>query len=282
MDLKESFDRALDGGPAHRPIEDRLVVGRRAARRRRTAMSASVLATVLVLGGVGWAALPGAEDAVDGSVTTSPTNTPTPTSAAESPAPPVPEPMFAYSLSGAELETAPGLVVERRIDDPVERDGVVSSAAVATYEGKRWWVIAATLPDKSSWSHGHPASSTSTFEQWVRDWAVLDNDELSFDYTQGRGWLTLGDDGVLTPHPDVTIVEQTSPARPDQAPDGVPSATATIEFDGARICVTARRLSTLTDFSYLPESEYQGCGETVPGYAYGADAYGNSSGAEAP
>jgi hypothetical protein len=47
-DLKDRFDRALDGGPAHRPLEARLRAGRRAARRR-TAGVAVAATTCLAL-----------------------------------------------------------------------------------------------------------------------------------------------------------------------------------------------------------------------------------------
>ena len=269
MDLKERFDQALDGGPAHRPIEDRLAVGRRATRRRRTAVGASVLATVVVLGGVGWAAVPGPDHAVDGSVATSPPNTPTPRTVSESPAPPAPVQLFGYDLNTAKLETAAGLVIERQMENPVAREGVVSSAAVATYKGKRLWLMAAVLPGRSSWSDDKPAMANRTFEQWVHELTVLNADQMFTSGGYDPGWVTLSGDGVLTAHKGASILKQNSPARIDQAPAGVPSATATIEVDGARFCVVARTIPTDdTGPLYLPETENQGCGDAVPGVDY--------------
>ncbi|KRF34945.1 hypothetical protein [Nocardioides sp. Soil805] len=53
-DLKDRFDRALDGGPAHRPLDARLSAGRRAARRRtaRIAVAATACLVVVPLLGV--------------------------------------------------------------------------------------------------------------------------------------------------------------------------------------------------------------------------------------
>lgn len=48
-DLKDRFDRALDGGPAHRPLDARLSAGRRAARRRRVGIAAAATACLAVV-----------------------------------------------------------------------------------------------------------------------------------------------------------------------------------------------------------------------------------------
>jgi len=50
-DLRERIDESFGDGPAHRPLEERLVAGRRAMRsRRRTALASSVTAVVASLG----------------------------------------------------------------------------------------------------------------------------------------------------------------------------------------------------------------------------------------
>lgn len=275
MDLRESFDRALDGGPAHRPIADRLAAGRRATRRRRMGAGAGVVAAVVAVGGVGWAALPGQGGAVDGSVATSPTATQTPTTDPATPISPERVPLFGYDLESAELQTADGLVIKQQIDNPVARQGVVSSAAVATYQGERVWLMAAVLPGRGGWSSEQPAIANRTFEQWVHELAVLNTDQMFVGGAYDPGWVTLSADGVLTAHKGASILEQNSPARLDQAPADVPSATGTIEVDGARFCVVARTLTTAKASGppylpevYLPETEHQGCGDTVPGIDY--------------
>ena len=272
MDLKESFERALDGGPAHRPIEDRLIVGRRARRKRQTATAAAALAMIIALGGVGWASLPGAVDPADSPVAASSLSTPTPTTVSESPALPVREPLYDYDFDTGELEKAPGVTIQRQLDHPIDRHGVKSSAAIATFEGETWWVMSAqrTGPaGRFGWSEEQEATTTRSFEQWVHEMDVLNTEPMFDTYGYEAGWVTIGEDGVLTPHKGATILEQSSPARPDQAPEGVPSATATIEVDGARLCVIARILEEPgPGIVYLAESEYPGCGDAVIGYPY--------------
>lgn len=232
-------------------------------------MGATVLATVVVIGGIGWAVAPGPGAARDGSVATSPTINPAPTTASEA-TPPDRFRMFGYyDVDSAELETAPGLRIEREIDNPVALEGVVSSAAVATFKGKRWWLYAAVLLGQESRSNEVLALADRPFEQWVLEQAVLHTDELVSKGVRDPGWVTLDTSGALTAHQGATIVEQTSPARVDQAPAGVPSAAATIEVDGALICVVARHLADEDpEIFYLPETEHQGCGDAVTGFDY--------------
>ena len=61
FDLKNAIDESFGGGPAHRPMEDRLRAGRRAVRRRRTVVSGVVAAAM--------AGIVGAASAVTGAGT---------------------------------------------------------------------------------------------------------------------------------------------------------------------------------------------------------------------
>lgn len=262
MDLKETFDRALDGGPAHRPIEDRLAVGRRATRRRRTAMGASVLATAVVLGGIGWALQPDTAVKTEGSVATSPTV------ATEDPPPVALMPRYQLEFETGRLKTSDGLEIQQTIDDVMKRPGLKSSASIATYEGKTWWLMAGARIGHSGWATSYPAIPNRTFEQWVHEQAILNTDHLLTDSGFfDPGWVTLAVDGVLTPHNGAVILEQTAPARRDQASDRGPSAAATIDVDGAIICVVARNYASgALETLFVPESEHQGCGAAVPAW----------------
>ena len=244
MDLKEGFDRALDGGPAHRAIEERLAIGRRAARRRRTAMGASALATSLVLGGIGWAALSSdsAKTAGGVSVATAPTTQESTETSEADPA----EDMAILGgnfASAGKLELAPGAVIVHRIDNAsTDPRAVASEAAIATFEGKTWWVMTATRKSGAGWTSAVEATERE-FEQWVHEKNVYEarSDVAGDDQWGGleTGWVTLGDDGILTPRADVTILEQAVVPQTDDMPDGGPSATATIEVAGGVFCVYA-------------------------------------------
>ena len=58
IDWQGELDRAIEHVP-DRPAADYVLSGRRAVRRRRTAVAAGGLAAALVIGGVAWSALPG-------------------------------------------------------------------------------------------------------------------------------------------------------------------------------------------------------------------------------
>ncbi len=249
MRLDELFDEALDGGPAHRPIEERLVIGRRAHRRRRTAMGATALATTIVLGALGWAALPGegARTAGDESVANAPT-----TQASIEPPLTAPDEAYAifchddtsypYSCPG-KFKLAPGAVIVSKLDNPsTDANSVSSEAVIATFEGKTWWAMTVEHKSGSGWT-GAVEATDAEFEQWVLEMNVSnDNSDRKKDDPGGgpeTGWVTLGDDGILTPRHDVTILEQAVVPQTGDMPDGGPSATATIEVEGGRFCVYA-------------------------------------------
>ncbi len=84
----DEIERSFGDGPTPPPPATYVVAGRTAVRRRRLAASAVSLAAVLVVGGIGWATLPGdaragAEQvATDPSPTATATASPTPTTAA--------------------------------------------------------------------------------------------------------------------------------------------------------------------------------------------------------
>ena len=269
MDLKESFDRALDGGPAHRPVEDRLILGRRATRRRRTASGAAAIASVVVVvGGVGWAGM-SFPSSTGGGPVASGDSTSAPASS-ERPVTTVRDPLYGYDYFTGDLTPLPGVAVQREVDQPVDRPGVRSSAAIVTYEGETWWVMSAALHEGSAgWNEEHEATGNRTFEQWMHEMDVLNTEPMFDTYGYEAGWVTIAKNGVLTAHKGAKILEQSSPARPDQAPADVPSATATIEVDGARLCVIARiHDDPSPNIIYLAESEYPGCGDAVIGYPY--------------
>ncbi|WP_299930629.1 hypothetical protein [uncultured Nocardioides sp.] len=273
MDLMDRFEQATSGGPAHRPLEDRLVAGRRAQARRRITRTVSAVAATTAVVGVAWALQPGADPSSgDGIVASDASATPDPvvnSDLSDGVVPPPPTVLFGYDLNTARLEIAPGVTVVRQVDDPVPNDAVTSAAAVVTYEGERKWVMAAVVRGQSGWASDLVATSGRSFEQWVRELTVLNTRGMFSNGPYEPGWVTLDAAGMLTANDGVTIVEQSSPARIDQAPANAPSAAGTIEVDGARLCVVARKLpGEDADITYLAETEHRGCGDAVPGIDY--------------
>lgn len=177
-----------------------------------------------------------------------------------------------YSVSSGELVVRPGAEIVRQVGDVVvaglDSDSI---AAVVSFEGQTWWTFAGVIPGLSSWTDQHVPVDGRTFEQWVREKSLLQGGG-----TDGNGsWVRLDSAGELTADPGVKIVEQTSPARPDQAPADALSAAGTIEVNGARLCFVVRRVGEQSDDFYVAESEYPGCGAAVPGIS---DAVGASEG----
>ncbi|MDI4643266.1 hypothetical protein EUA06_02560 [Nocardioides glacieisoli] len=272
MDLMDRFEKATSGGPEHRAIEDRLAVGRRASARRRASLAAGATAAVLTAAGVVWAVQPGvdsvsgkdivASDAGsverDSGAPESPTSTPSPPTA-----------LFRYDLDTAALEVADGVTIVRQVENPVPHKDVTSAAAVVDYRGERRWVMAAVVRGRSGWGSDIEATSSRNFGQWVHELTVLNTAQMFSDGSSDGDWVTLDSDGGLTAQNGATVVEQSTPARIDQAPADVPSAVGTIDVDGALLCVVARMLpGEDVDITYLAESEHQGCGEAVPGIDY--------------
>jgi hypothetical protein len=81
IDWRAELDSSFGAG-ADRPPTDYLAPGRAALRKRRTAMGAAALVSVIVVGGIGWALAPGESSrAIDDQVATnSASPTPEPTS----------------------------------------------------------------------------------------------------------------------------------------------------------------------------------------------------------
>jgi hypothetical protein len=133
IDWRAELDSSFGAG-ADRPPTDYLAPGRAALRKRRTAMGAAALVSVLVVGGIGWALAPGESSrAIDDQVATNPSS-------------------FTLSDStGAELRVSIDRISDASLDDTwVELDGEVLNIAQDAEVGD--WVanpMSYPLPDNS-------------------------------------------------------------------------------------------------------------------------------------
>lgn len=258
VDWAERIEAAVDPAPDGFDPHAVLVLGHtRMRRRRRIITSAGAAAVIVGIAGTLWGFTPNAGRAPDDLADVATT---TPTLLA--PTPPAPEQaLVRYRLNSGELVVRPGVVIARQVDDVVVAGlGTDSIAALVSFERQRWWTIASVTPGLSGWTDQHVAVDGRTFEQWVREKVVLNQAGRN----AGSGWLRLDDSGEVTAGPGVTLIGQTSPARPDQAATGVLSAAGTIEVDGARLCFVVRKQGEVVDDFYVAESEYPGCGPAVP------------------
>lgn len=131
MDLKDRFELATSGGPAHGQVGDDLARGRRARRRRTAGLAALSTAAVVALAPVTVAIADG--------------RTADPTTAGSNPTPPPPEGYewgtdeLARMTVQGDVVVRPGVTVNERLEDPVaDRTSV---ALDVTWRGTRHHVL---------------------------------------------------------------------------------------------------------------------------------------------
>jgi hypothetical protein len=200
----DEIERSFGDGPTPPAPAAYVVPGRAALRRRRLAAAAASVAACLVLGGVGWAALPGGSgpDAGEVATDTSPSDpSPSDRSPSETVAPDEGEPSLPPELTVAPVATSPGDI---RLARPGERRDMAGAAAVTVLgdgtlirragwtverlevqqadDRARTWGIAATRDDGSegewillTWEAGGGSTATwnppgqrfATFDEWL-------------------------------------------------------------------------------------------------------------------
>jgi len=260
MDLSEEIAASFGDGPAHRPIGDRLLAGRRVVRRRRVAGATAAAAVLVVVGTTFAAAGPGGDKADPGpaghpgGTATNAADPPT-ASSTEIPVDPygshdcrkVAEKLrqncrdfpgeyaVYYNRDGQLVRRDMHVRVFKRVDDPVDLDGNSAAVEFDGGDGMRRWVFVYRLRTGAIGSQaGLPGKDAETFDDWVRhlelDALVAagygpsdtpDDDPALVSY-DAQGELVL-DDGV-------TITEQvTNPLRL-QAPEK--SVGLEVQHDG--------------------------------------------------
>jgi hypothetical protein len=195
----DEIERSFGDGPALPPASTYVQSGRAAVRRRRVAAGAASVAACLVLGGLGWSALPGGAGPDAGQVATDPSPTDTPST--DSVGPDQAEPSSPATPTVAPLAVSPTDVRQARPDERREMagaaavtvlgDGTLIRRAGWTVERLevqqaddrvRTWGIAATRDDGSegewillTWEAGGTSTATwnppgqrfATFDEWL-------------------------------------------------------------------------------------------------------------------
>lgn len=232
MDLKETFDRALDGAPMQPPIADRLVAGRRALRRRRFVTAAAASTTVVIVLG-GWAATLGATHSPsDAALGAGSAAEPTPAAGDEScvdggcivriaPSEDYVElrdfsdlptitrdqdPLVA--LVDGELVPADGVTVVRDIRDPdvpgYRNKGPESVAVEVEYQGETFFVLTSEGNHGSAYSPVSPERGITTLEGYLAARRATDAmpppatqpEKNGLPLAQGAPLVALGFDGT--------------------------------------------------------------------------------------
>jgi hypothetical protein len=274
VDWQREIDTSIGEVP-DRPVDDYLVAGRRAVRRRRLAVGVAGLAAAVVVAGTGWAVAPGIglRDA-DAPVATNPDRLPAPM--AHHPgdvreAGPDEESVFgdgtlAVSVLGdGELVHQPGWQVdalEVLVDRERRRTWAVS--ATPTGGGSPQWVMVTWRPGSRAQSYTAPDDRSPSFAEWAEQQWVEQQEGAPFV-------IRLVGDEVRVP--DGTEVLERVDAPPEAAAHGpvedyvavrLRRADGTVLFalvhPGGSMTVRADRLPAPTMRAFLDRMQEQGDG----------------------
>jgi hypothetical protein len=232
MDVRDELEAAFAGEPAHRPIDDRLVSGRRALRRRRLSAGVAAAATVAAIAGA--AAVTGLGDSPTGSdsgVTTNPTDT---RAIDQARAP------WAQLSPTGEVKLGPEVEEVRRIDNPLELSPPQQSVALELRKSdKVKWFLLAVRPGETWESSFGAFVGFGSLDEWVDDQRRLEAGQPA------KAYVEFAADGTLRPaNPRVELVrQQANPDLPDNYDnyDGpLETAVAEVIVDDVTYYVLAR------------------------------------------
>lgn len=259
-ELDSSFGRGVDRAPA-----DYLVPARAALRRRRTAMGAAALATVIVVGGIGWAVAPGDHDVRSSHVANSPTSATskpttkgpkTPVSARAVPWPAGDGP--ARVTPGKGLEIREGAVVHQRRDDLYPGKDTESVALDISFEGTRWWLALEWDKGGSASSSEHAGELNDSFDAFVASSTSgggmfsPEPDPIADKYPYGRV-VNYGLDGVIELRPGATIVRRVD--NPHSLTPPETSVGLVVEFEGETIWLSLDSSPTGGGGTFVKEAD---------------------------
>lgn len=228
IDWRAELDSSFGAG-ADRPPTDYLVPARAALRKRRTAMGAAALVSVLVVGGIGWALAPGESTrAIDDRVATN----------SASPTPVDPTSLGPHvsihrvsdaslgdgwvELDGEVLNMAPDVEVGDWTANPMGYELPRNSVGAQLFRrGEERWVLLASSPDGGWGAEDPPEKRFATFQDWLAD-AVA--------FQKGVEETTTVElvDGQLTTLAGVEILERVI-APPEAAAYGPVEDTAAVK-----------------------------------------------------
>lgn len=215
----EEIERSFGDGPTPPPAATYLEAGRSAVRRRRLAAGAASVTAALVIGGLGWAALPGDAATDAGQVATdpspseaapaTPTVAPAPASPAEVPQA-LPEhlelmeggPSVAALADGSLVHRA-GWTVDRvelqpGSDDQARRWGVTAHPDAGGES--EWMLLSWSSGGTSSAVYDPPRKRFATFDQWLASTLVEQQGGETPQIARVRK-------GALVAAPEVTVLQ---------------------------------------------------------------------------
>lgn len=267
--VREELERSFGDGPGHRPVEERLVAGRRALRRRRLGSAAATIAVVAALGTTYAVAAPDHDGDRRGQVVIDPTPSPTPDSA-----PWATGVTVRYSADG-ELEVRPGVVVHEHLENPFGYQPPQRSDALdLTFEGQRTWTIVELKQGRLTSSESVPSNGWASFADYVAD-------QVGAAVPGNGGWpdtLRLTDRGTVVASAGSEVLQRTDDPGLGHsfAPPGTPTGAAVVRAaDGVGYFVVWRVVDGRLDVITTPPRDVVGATfEELLTYARGQYAGG--------
>ncbi|HKE69732.1 MAG TPA: hypothetical protein VKB55_10785 [Nocardioidaceae bacterium] len=226
VDWRELIDRSFDDGPTHRPVEQRLIEGRRALRRRRVVIGAAAAVLTVAAGGVAVAVAPSEPHAAMPAIDRQD----------EQPSVPAREAVV-WKQSGWWI--APEWTVEKRIQNPMGYDEPRHSVALELVNPPDHRLVLAVYDGHGGTSVSSVPSTAGSLETWlsgaVANQRNLDGEPQPDPVAFGQGETLVAADGVTIldqlPHPDLPA----SFAAPDDR-----TAAALIKENGKQTFVLVR------------------------------------------
>ena len=229
-DLHEHLETSFGDGPAHRPVDDRLVAGRRALRRRRTATTggAAVVAAALALTPAAVSHLHGASDPAQLTGPTAPTAD-LPIDLPVAPAGRVGPTSLPLVVLHTALYRRDGSVQVLRLIQPAVPGHPLTAAAVVTVDGARRWVFVAGREQAGRLSDPVPGT---TLVAWARRQLPASHDTtIAPGHTYAENPIPRADSPVrwsgdtLAAKPGTTITQRI--ADPAYSTHAVPASCTT-------------------------------------------------------
>lgn len=235
----EEIERSFGDGPTPPPPATYVESGRHAVRRRRLAAGAASVAAALVIGGVGWATLPGDPRADAGRVATDPSpataESPSPSETATAavpirrvPAPGDPDAPLAVQwveIDGEGLAVLQGVEAKEVVANPLGFEAPHQSFGVALVRGgeERWMVLTGKNGRSSSATWDDAGKRHATFEDWLADQVEFDRNALE------ESPVSLDNRGVLAVYANVELLEEVR-APAEAAAYGPVEDTAAVKY----------------------------------------------------
>jgi hypothetical protein len=200
VDWRELIDRSFDDGPGHRPVEQRLIEGRRALRLRRVVIGAAAVVLTVAAGGVAVAVAPSEPHAVT-PVVDNPQRDEQPSVRARE----------AVVWKDDSWWIAPEWTVEKRIKNPMGYDEPRHPVALELVNPPDHRLVLAVYDGHGGTTVSSVPSTAGSLETWlsgaVANQRSLDGEPQPDPVAFGQGETLVPADGVTIldqlPHPDL-------------------------------------------------------------------------------